>query len=308
MPHIIAIEYSDAQRRQLSEKLSQLAKSGWPLSARVEAGNFETWQKLFESVINPGLFAQREVIVVEEAEALGEFPEKLSEFLDDDKADCILILIYGTDTKNLKSITNLITLIKPEPQIPPWKRKNWLITFAKENKFTISGDAAQLLADSIEAQEELRTEIIKLGNYADGREITIEDVNALSFDEGGRAQMIFLDGLCNNKPRDVAHALKYLRTSPLLPVLTAITNRLRPALIISIFPGRYSDDALKAAGVDTTKKYNYALNHSRTALKYFGADKIKRFMLEAARLSFLEKTSRAEGWPGFELLIWELMT
>ena len=308
MPHIIAIEYSDAQRRQLSEKLTELAKRGWPLSARVEAQSFGTWEKLFESVINPGLFVQREAIVVEEAEALGEFPEELASFVEDDKADCILILVYGTDAKNLKAVTNLITLIKPESQIPPWKRKDWLISLSKENKFTISDDAAQLLADSIESQEELRTEIIKLGIYAEDREITIEDVNNLSFDEGGRAQMIFLDGLCNNKPRDVAHALKYLRTSPLLPVLTAITNRLRPALIISIFPGRYSDDALKASGVDMTKKFNYALNNSRTALKHFGADKIKKFMLGAARLSFLEKTSRAEGWPGFELLIWELMT
>ena len=307
MPHIIAIEYSDAQRRQLSEKLSQLAKSGWPLSARVEAHSFETWQKLFESVINPGLFSQREAIVVEEAEALGQFPEELASFVDNDKADCILILVFGTDAKNLKPITNLITLIKPEAQIPPWKRKDWIISLAKENKFTISHDAAQLLADSIESQEELRTELLKLGNYVDGREITIDDVNALSFDEGGRAQMIFLDGLCNNKPHDVAHALKYLRTSPLLPVLTAITNRLRPALMLSIFPGKYSEDALKAAGVDTTKKYNYALNHSRIALKHFGPDKIKNFMLGAVRLSFLEKTSLAEGWPGFELLIWELM-
>ena len=64
---------------------------------------------------------------------------------------------------------------------------------------------------------------------------------------------------------------------------------------------------MKAAGVDTTKKYNYALNHSRIALKHFGPDKIKNFMLGAVRLSFLEKTSLAEGWPGFELLIWELM-
>ena len=34
---------------------------------------------------------------------------------------------------------------------------------------------------------------------------------------------------------------------------------------------------------------------------------IKMFMLKAARLSFLEKTGRAEGWEGFELIIWELM-
>ena len=30
-------------------------------------------------------------------------------------------------------------------------------------------------------------------------------------------------------------------------------------------------------------------------------------MMKSTRLSYLEKTNRAEGWPGFELIIWELM-
>ncbi|MBR1438646.1 MAG: hypothetical protein IJ587_08940, partial [Synergistaceae bacterium] len=79
----------------------------------------------------------------------------------------------------------------------------------------------------------------------------------------------------------------------------------RPAMMLSCFAGN-SDEALKAVDVDPAKK-NYAVTKARSALKFFGADKIKSFMAEAARLSFLEKTSRAEGWQGFELIIWELM-
>ena len=307
MPHIIAIEYSEAQRRQLHDKLTELDKNGWPLSGKYEAANFGTWEKLFETTATPGLFAQREAIVVEDAESFGKFPDTLTPLIEDDKADCMIILILGADTKNLKAIADKTTFIKPEAQIPPWKRKDWVMSLAKEYRFKIAPDAAQLLGESIESQEELRAEVQKLALFAHGHEVNITDIEALSFDEGGKAQLLFLDGICDNKPHDVARALKYLRTSPLLPQLTAITNRLRPALIMSCFQGKSTDDALKASGTDPAKK-NYALNKSRNALKNFGADRIKRFMLGAIRLSFLEKTARAEGWQGFELILWEMIS
>ena len=91
----------------------------------------------------------------------------------------------------------------------------------------------------------------------------------------------------------------------MLQILTGITNRLRPALIISTFGNKYLNDALKAVGVNLTKKY--ALEKSQSALKNFGAEKIKTFMMKSARLSYLEKTNNAEGWQGFEFIIWELM-
>ena len=282
MPHIIAIEYSESQRRQLKAEIDRLNKSGWPLSAKYDALTFGTWDKLFETAITPGLFAEREAIVVENAEALDVFPEKLSPLVEDDEADIVIILVFSTDTKSLKPI-------------------------AKEQGFKISPDAANLLAESIESQEELRSEILKLGIFADGREITLTDAENLSFDEGGWAMMMLLDGVCANNPNDVARAVNHLRDEPMLPILAAITNRLRPALIISLFRGKYADEALKAAGFDPAKK-NYAINKARAALKFFGADRIKMFMAESVRLSFLEKTSRAEGWQGFEAVIWNLMS
>ena len=306
MPHIIAIEYSESQRRQLKAEIERLNKSGWPLSAKYDAETFGTWDKLFETAISPGLFAEREAVVVENAEIFDAFPEKLSQLVEDDKADIMIILVFNSDTKNLKPIAKSITFIKPETQIPPWKRQAWLISLAKEQGFRISYDVANLLAESIESQEELRGEILKLGIYADGREITLEDAENLSFDEGGRAMLMLLDGLCANKPNDVAKALTHLRNDFMLPVLTAVTNRLRPALIISLFQGKYTDPALKAAGFDPAKK-NYAINKAKSALKFYGAERIKTFMAEAVRLSYLEKTSRAEGWQGFEAAIWSLM-
>ena len=306
MPNIIAIEYSEAQRRQIAETLADLKKKGWPLSARYEAENFSSWQELFSTVIQPGLFAQREAVVVEETELLGPFPENLSGLIEDDTADCVMILVFSTDTKNLKAIASSVTVIKPEAQIPPWKRKDWLLDLAKSQKIKISSDAANMLTDSIESQEELRSELKKLSAYAGKREITTADVEALSFDEGGRALMKFIDGICDNKPQDVAKAVKHLKEDSILPVVAAITNRLRPALMLSYFPESLHTDALKAADSDPVKK-KYAVGKAKNALKNYAALSIKLFMLKAARLSFLEKTSRAEGWEGFELIIWELM-
>lgn len=85
--------------------------------------------------------------------------------------------------------------------------------------------------------------------------------------------------------------------------LTAITNRLRPALMLSCFSDKNSDEALKAAGAR-----DYAVRKAKSALKNFGENAIKIFMAKAARLSFLEKTNHPEGWQGFELILWELMT
>ena len=336
MPYIIAIEYSEAQRRQLAETLSTLAKSGRPLSAKYEAENFPSWQDLFSTVIQPGLFTSRESVVIEGAESLGAFPDDLVPLLEDNNADSVIVLVYsvksvrsGKDSddeqpndesspapksrgtsptkKYLANIEAAILIIKPEAQTPPWKRKDWLLDLAKSQGIKIAPEAAQLLADSIESQEELRGELSKLGLYAGNREIVIADVEALSFDEGGRAQLMFLDGICDNKPSEVARATTHLKADSILPQLTAITNRLRPALMLACFPEGLHTEALKAVGVDTTKKYNYALVKSKSALKHYGAERIKRFMLGAIRLSFLEKTNRAEGWQGFELIIWELM-
>ena len=169
-------------------------------------------------------------------------------------------------------------------------------------------NAAQLLVDSIDSQEELRSEIEKLALYSEIkklREININEIENLCFDEGGRALLIFLDGVCSNNVHDVARSLKYLRNQPMLTILAAITNRLRPALIISCFESDFTANALKATGIDPSKRY--ALEKAQNALKNFGAEKIKNFMAKSARLSYLEKTNRAEGWQGFEFIIWNLM-
>lgn len=310
MPRLVVIEGHEGQRRQLAERVAALGAGGWPLSGKFEAGAFSGWGALFESAGSRGLFAERGTTVVEGAEALGPFPDSLEGALEGEGAESVIIALFSGDTKKVfsKGILALkrIEFVKSDPSIPPWKRTGWLLGLAGERGFRLAQDAAALLAESIESQEELRGELDKLGLYVQGRggQIALEDVQALSFDEGGRAQLAFLDGVCQARPRDVVRSLKYLRQMPLLPVLTALCNRLRPALYMTSFP-RGQDAALGAIGMGTGK--DYALRLARNALSAFGPAAIKLFLLKAIRLSYLEKTSASEGWPGFELILWELM-
>ena len=75
---------------------------------------------------------------------------------------------------------------------------------------------------------------------------------------------------------------------------------------MSCFPESLHTEALKAVDSDPAKK-KHAVGKAKNALKNYGAECVKIFMLKAARLSFLEKTGKAEGWEGFELIVWELM-
>ena len=312
MPRLIVIEGNEGQRRMVAEQIAELEKEGYPLSGKFEAGEtFKSWRALFESAGGRGLFAERQAIVAEGAEALGPFPDELAEYVespDDGSAQSVIITAFAGDAKKVfsKGTQSLkkIVFLKKEADVPPWKRRDWLIGLARQGKTKIARDAAALLSESIESTEELRSELSKLSLYAGEREITVEDVRALSFDEGARAQLVFLDGVCQANQRDVVRALKYLRPEPLLPVLTALCNRLRPALYMAVFP-RSQAAALRAIGMETGK--DYALRMARSALSSFGAEAVKNFMLRAARLSFIEKTSVSEGWPGFEIILWELM-
>ena len=307
MPHLIVIEGHEGQRRQLEETLTALTREDRQVSGKFDAdGTFLDWRALLERVGSRGLFSAREAVVAEGCEVLGAFPDGLAGSLEGPEADAVIVATFGGEAKKVfsKEVLALkkVRFLKAEASVPPWKRKDWLLKLAQEKGWRLAPDAALLLGESIESTEELRSELAKLALYADGREIALTDVRALSFDEGGRALLTFLDGVCAGNAPDVARALSRLSRDPLLPVLTALCNRLRPALYIASFPGNEAQ-AAAAAGANR----EYAMRMARGALRLFRAEAVKDFMLRAVRLSFAEKTSVAQGWPGFELIVWDLI-
>ncbi|MCL1941008.1 MAG: hypothetical protein FWG09_03625 [Synergistaceae bacterium] len=309
MPHLCVIPAGIAQRRQLAEYISSWGKNGYSLASRFDAktGAAEnkevSWSSVFAAARSGGLFAEKQLFVVESAENLGEFPPELEQFLDAAAdTDSVVICVYANEGKGGGSPTKIfpqsahskIGFAAKEESVPPWKRKDWVIRLSKELGVTIDYEAAALLAESIDEQEELRGELAKLADHARPNRITLELVRQLSFDEGGSAMLKFLDGFSLGKAGDVISSLRRLKhdASP-LPMITALSNRLRSALYITLF--KNEQEALASLGVR-----DYAARMAKQALKIYGKTAVQKFMLELARLSFMEKTNHAEGWPGFE--------
>lgn len=306
MPQLLVLEAHESQRRKLEELLAALFKKGYALAGKNEASASGGWSALFASCSSRGLFDEKRTTVIEGAEQLGPFPSSFSDLLEGEGAEDVLITVFTSDSKKIfpKEIHKKIEFIKTDEAIPPWKRKEWLLGVARERGYSLAPAAAALLAETIESQEELRSEIEKLALFAGKNAIDVDAVKNLSFDEGGNALLRFLDGVCQNRPGDVLGALKYLQAdvSP-LPLLTALYNRLRPALYIACSSSKTESRALAAIGATR----EYALRMARKALENFGVDNLKLFMLKLIRLSYLEKTSFAEGWIGFETVLWHFM-
>jgi DNA polymerase-3 subunit delta len=308
MPHLIAIEGYESQRRKLEELLAALSKKGHALTGKFEGASLGGgWPEVIAASRNRGLFDDKRMTIVEGAEQLGPFPPALNDYLDGDGADDVVVAVFGGDAKKIfaKESLEKVAFIRPDPSVSPWGRRDWLIGLARAQGTKLDAAAAALLTESLESQEELRAELDKLALYADGGTITVDAVRNLSFDEGGNALLRFLDGVCQARHGDVLNALRHLRSEPSpLPLLTALYNRLRPALYIACMSPRTEAKALAAVGATR----EYALRMARGALDRFGRENVKRFMLSLIRLSYLEKTSSGEGWIGFETALWRLMS
>ena len=234
MSRLIVIEGHEGQRRQLAEQLAALSEKGFALAGKLEAGTaFRDWKELFASAGGRGLFDARTVTVAEGAEALGPFPDELASILEDgledNEVESVVVATFSGDTKKVFSKETLalkrILFLKAEASVPPWKRKDWLLGLARERGCRLNPAAAALLGESLESQEELRSELDKLSFYASGREIGVDDVRALSFDEGAKALLQFLDGLCQARHGEVVRSLRHLRSDPSpLRLLAALGN------------------------------------------------------------------------------------
>jgi len=309
MPHLCVIPAGIAQRRQLGEYISSYNQQGYALSMRLDAKGHSSpenkeisWNSVFAMSRSGGLFAEKQLFIVESAENLGEFPEELEQFLySAAESDSIVICVFASEGKGSTAAKNFsasalkkIEFAEKEEAVPPWKRRDWIMRLSKDMGVSISHDAAALLAESIDEQEELRGELTKLANYSKPNQISLELVRQLSFDEGGSVMLKFLDGFSLGKADDVISSLRYQKhdASP-LPIITALSNRLRAALYITLFEDEQK--ALAALGVR-----DYAARMAKQALKIYGKSEIQKFMLELTRLSFMEKTNYGEGWVGFE--------
>lgn len=300
MPRLKAIVSGGASgRRVLEEVLDGLDAEGYVRSGTVEGGE---WSALISTGRTGGLFDARRVMVVEGADFLGPFPDVLLPFLEDDGASEIILLVFdGVPTKIFSpAVKKKVDFLKAEKtSLAPWERKGWMTSLAVQLGIDLSDDGASILAEMIDDPEEIRSELEKLGQYASGGKVDGEMVKGLSFDEGRSRMLTFLDSFCMGKPGEVFSCLEHLKKeNSVLPILTALYNRLRPALYLSLFPEKNGEWVRLVLQIK-----EYPLKMGREALRRYSRGAITDLVVGLLALSWNEKTPSASGWLGFEALL-----
>ncbi len=305
MPHLKVITAGGASgRRLVMESLDGLSRKGWTLGGTSEGGE---WAALIAAGRSIGLFDEKRVTVVKSAELMGPFPDDLLPYVEEEGAAEVILLVFGGEPgKGVFSAEakKKIVFLKGE-SVPFWsaQRKKWLQSLASKEKISISDDAAALLVEMLDDPEEVRSELEKLGRYAQGTRIDAETVKELSFDEGRNRMLKFLDAFCRGAAPEVFDHLGHFRTEPsVLPLLTGLYNRIRPALYLGIFSAENGERVRGALEIK-----DYPLKMGREALRHYSPKALAELSFGLLALSWKEKTSLAEGWPGFESLLMTCM-
>ena len=304
MPHLRVVASGGASARRLvAEELEALSKKGRAFAGTHEGGE---WPALIAAGRSAGLFDDKRVSVVESAELLGPFPDELLPYLEGDDASEVLLLVFEKEPGKTFSpaAKKKIVQIKGE-SVPFWsaQRKKWLLDLAGKEGVALSDDAAALLVELLEDPEEVRAELRKLGSYAHGAPVDAGMVKELSFDEGRNTMLKFLDAFCQARAPEVFAALERFKQEPsVLPLLTGLYNRIRPALYLGIFAPAGGERIRSALEIK-----EYALKMGREALRRYSSKALTELSFGLLVLSWKEKTSFAEGWPGFESLLMTCM-
>jgi DNA polymerase-3 subunit delta len=301
VPGIIAINSSDSSyRRVLKEEIARLESLGFNLIRSQDGGE---WQDLFATARTGGLFSSKGFIRVESAEELGRLPDSLVEKVEAaNAASTFLILVYSRDHKKFfpKEIQSTIRILSVQ-KVPRWlnRRFDWLKEQADKRKIRIEKNALMFLADTIEDPDEMISELDKLSYSAKNNAVSLEMVKDLVLDEGRNAMLDVIDGICMGKTEEVIKALEVLkRGSELIPVLSAIYNRIRIAVIIHSL-GKYGKDRIK----QILKFRDYQFRMGNELLRRYRPEDLFVFATEVITLDYREKTNDARGWPGLECSI-----
>ncbi len=300
MPHLRVIASGGASgRRLVAEELEALSKKGRAFAGTREGGE---WPAIIAAGRSMGLFDDKRVSTVESAELLGPFPDELLPYLEDEEASEVILLVFEKDPGKTFSPAAKKKIVQIKGETAPFwsaQRKKWLLDLAAKKGIVMDDDAAALLVELLEDPEEVRAELEKLGAYAHGASVNAEMVKELSFDEGRNSMLKFLDAFCQARAPEVFSVLERFKQEPsMLPVLTGLYNRIRPALYLGIFPSAGGERVRNALEIK-----DYPLKMGREALRHYSPQALVDLSFGLLSLSWKEKTSFAEGWPGFESLL-----
>ena len=302
MPSLLLISASGTgQRRLLEETVADHEKKGYVISGRQEGGE---WGPLLSDNLSGGLFDEKRIFIVESAALMGPFPENLDTMVDGDTS-VIILLVYDSDPVKLFPARTIekSTILKAAP-FPRWPRERmmWASGLAAEMGIRIDREAVSLIIELTEDPEEIRRQMLSLSLLRKGGTVNSSDVESMCLDDGTGNLLKLLDGLCSGDHIKTMRCLSAIsKNGDLIPLVSAIHNRMRLAWYASVHPGMGSlfEQSLGAK--------NYAWAMAGKAARRYGADPIGRFVFGLIKLNIDEKSGTGSGWTGLETLVIELM-
>ena len=300
MPALVLIAApAGAQPRLRAETLSAYEKKGYVLDRRLETA---AWPDLFEEALTPSLFAPRRIFEVDDGRSLGVLPDTYKKYVE--RGDADVIFLIHSDKPLRKELGDVFetAFSVPYEAAPYWpnQRVGWLQRLARASGCTLDAAAAALLAEWIEDEEELRSEVDKLAKAAPNKRITVQQVNSLSMDEGGKGVLNLLDAVAR---ADVAAAVKSLAVlreeDGLIPALAAVHKRVRGATFVA----RLGD-----AGAEAVHLTGFQTKTARSMAQTYGPNLLSLWLGELIRLSWSERNGEGEGWDGLEKLLLVVMS
>ena len=300
MPSLVLITApAGAHPRLRAETLARLKNSGYALERRLETAE---WADLFAEALTPSLFASQRIFEIDDGKSLGPLPEKFVKNVERGDAESVfLIFSEKTLQKELGAAYKRAEIV-PYEAAPYWpsQRAGWLQRLAREKGWSLDPGAASLLTEWIEDEEELRSELDKLGQAAPKGRITAKLVNELSIDEGGKGMLNLLDAVAKADVPETLKSLKTLREEgELIPILSAVHKRVRGACLIASL----GDGA--AAAIHLTA---FQAKTAAAMARLYGGPLLSLLLGELIRLSWSERSGDGEDWDGLEKLLLAAMS
>ncbi len=304
MPHLmVASAAGTSQRRLVSETTRQELEKGYALAAKREGGE---WKDLLSSENCGGLFEARRLVLVEEAHLLGKFPPGLESMLEGQESATHVLLVYADDPKTVfpKEVLPRIRWLRGE-ELPRFgaAKQRWVEARAAKMGIGVSPEGMNLLVESVEDPEEIVSELSKLVLASKDGLIGVEEVRALCFDEGEKALLSLLDGLCEADIRKVAGALPHLKRREPIPVVAALHNRFRLAFYRSVF----DSPRLAKSASEALKARPYQERQASEAARHYERKRLGEFMKQLCGVNIGEKSGNRSGWFDLELAILGLL-
>jgi DNA polymerase III delta subunit len=307
MPHLHLVTGSGtAQRRLLAKELAALAKKGYELGAKMEGGE---WRSLLTEHRGPGLFEERSVVVVEDAEKLGLMPENLAPLLESPDASVVIILAAKSETPAIvpKELLEKCSRSKAEEPSPWSKDRDAIVAdAAKKHGVSIGRDSVWLIKEMFEDAGELASEADKVAlccALSGRRAVSREDVETFCLSGGSKSLLKLLDGICAGQAAQSLAALNVLMTNgELLPTASALHNRMRLALYSAAFPNERARFA-KALGAK-----DYASRQADQAASLYGRAKLLDFVTGLISINSNEKSGAGASWRDLNVLVINLLS